>query len=115
MYGEWISVKDRKPNKEEIKKNDGTFLVQHSIFGKFDSIMICSYSDNLYKMDKDDFRDKKNEENKDGFYDLDSEYGYYEIDNVDGIIIHLPPALTIDLEFFFDRIEPGNTSISSVR
>ena len=83
MYGEWISVKDRKPNKEEIKKNDGTFPVQHSLFGKFDSIMICSYSDNLYKTDKDDFRDKKNEENKDGFYNLDSEYGYYEIDNVE--------------------------------
>ena len=36
---------------------------------------IASYSNNLYKVDEFDFYDKKNTS---GFYNYDSEYGYYE-------------------------------------
>ena len=42
-------------------------------------IEMLSYAKNLYKIDEFDFADKKN---KSGWYDYDSEYGYYVIDNI---------------------------------
>ena len=73
MNKEWVCVKDRKPNK------NGGFLCQDS----HGYIVIYNYSDNLYKLDSFDFYNKKNSKDKGGFYDYDSEYGYYEIENVE--------------------------------
>lgn len=64
----WISVKDRLPEEE------GQYIVTTK-FG----IKISSFSNNLYKIDKYDFEDYKGKQRK-GFYNYDSEYGYFEQD-----------------------------------
>ena len=64
---EWISVKDKLP------KKDGKYLcVVDGIIHLY--IKVCSYTNNLYSVDKYDFYDGKGES---GFYNLDTEYGYY--------------------------------------
>lgn len=72
MMPEWISVKDRLPEK------NGKYLC----FRKYNvlsggNIQIYSFAHNLKKVDKYDFR-----HNKSGWYDYDSEYGYCEVDNI---------------------------------
>lgn len=64
----WISVSENPPK-------DGTYLVTKKIYGK-SVIDIVSYARSLYIVDKFDFADKKG---KGGWYDYDSEYGYYEV------------------------------------
>ena len=64
----WISVEDRLPEEE------GQYIVTTK-FG----IKISSFSNNLYKIDKYDFEDYKGKQRK-GFYNYDSEYGYFEQD-----------------------------------
>lgn len=70
---EWISVKDKLPNK------NGKYLCCYRLyaFGS-KSIGIYSFAKNLRKVDKYDFKS----ENRAGWYDYDSEWGYYERNNV---------------------------------
>lgn len=67
---EWISVKDRLP------KKDGTYLCCHFFYGSYYT-SVRSFAKNLRKVDKYDF-----DTNKSGWYDSDSEWGYYEVSNV---------------------------------
>ena len=67
--GEWISVKDKLPDK------DGNYLC---CWGEHKGIAICSFAKNLRKVDKYDFKGK----NRAGWYDYDSEWGYGEMCNV---------------------------------
>lgn len=69
MNTEWISVKDRLPNRS------GKYLC--ASIPQY--IRTAYFSKNLYKVDKYDFADKKG---KSGFYNYDIEYGYCET-NVD--------------------------------
>lgn len=64
---EWISVKDKLPEK------DGEYLcVMNAPFVQ-PYIKVRSYAHNLYSVDKYDFYNDKGES---GFYRYDSEYGY---------------------------------------
>lgn len=68
---EWISVKDRLPNKK------GKYLCYFkSSYG--DWIKVASFSTNLEQVDKYDFYRK----NRSGWYSYDSEWGHYEHDDV---------------------------------
>lgn len=70
---EWISVKDRLPDK------NGRYLCCYDlgiVSGK--SIGIYSFAKNLYKVDKYDFKGMK----RMGWYDYDSEWGYGEMSGV---------------------------------
>ena len=64
----WISCKDALPTEE------GQYLLANKHSGGV-YYHVASWSNNLYKVDKYDFYDKKK---KSGFYKLDSEYGYIE-------------------------------------
>lgn len=64
----WIPV-DTSPKQSE------RYLAQTS----YNSMCVLGYAKNLYEVDKFDFCDDKG---KSGWYDYDSEYGYYEIDDV---------------------------------
>lgn len=58
----------------ELPKKDGRYLIwQHS------QVEIAWYADNLYTVDDYNFEDKKG---CSGWYKYDSEYGYYELDDV---------------------------------
>lgn len=57
----------------EPPKKNGKYLVWWC-----DEVDIADYTDNLYKVDGYDFKDKK----RAGWYEYDSEYGYFELDNV---------------------------------
>lgn len=72
----WISVKDRLPNK------DGRYLVTYGYIVdlNYRYIKTVEFAENLTKLDNYDF--PKNEYNRAGFYDYDSEYGYCEETNV---------------------------------
>ncbi|MCR4674062.1 MAG: DUF551 domain-containing protein [Lachnospiraceae bacterium] len=64
---EWIPVSERLPDK------GGQYLVTLH-FSTHDVIDVISYARNLYLVDEYDFSDKK----RPGWFDYDSEYGYYE-------------------------------------
>ena len=66
---EWISVKDKLPNK------DGKYLCCWCD-GKY--IDIYSFAKNLRKVDEIDFKGM----NRKGWYDYDSEWGYCEQESV---------------------------------
>lgn len=70
----WISVKDKLPNR------DGKYLVTYrsDIDNRF--IRIYGYSNNLSKVDNFDF--PRSKYNRAGWYDYDSDFGYYEVTNV---------------------------------
>lgn len=74
----WVSVKDMLPRwisvEEKLPEEEGQYIVTTK-FG----IKISSFSNNLYKLDKYDFADYKGKQRK-GFYNYDSEYGYFEQD-----------------------------------
>ena len=71
---EWISVKDRLPDR------DGEYLcVSLDVFFGKKFIEVHNFTKNLYKVDKYDFKDEKG---KSGFYGYDREYGYFQIGNV---------------------------------
>ncbi len=63
----WISVKDRLPEK------NGQYLVVKVYFG-FKRIAVVNFATNLYAIDKYDFHDAQ----RPGWYDMDDEAGYYE-------------------------------------
>ena len=66
---EWIPV-------SEQPKKDGKYLVTLH-FITHDAVETAKYSNNLHKVDEFDFP-----ENKAGWYNYDSEYGYYEQDSI---------------------------------
>ena len=74
-------IKDRKPDK------DGSYLCITGVKAYNDIIYfmhIIDFTHDLYKIDPYDFykyRYKRKDE-RSGWYNLDSEYGYYEITNV---------------------------------
>ena len=68
---QWIPCEERLPEK------DGNYLVCHTICGKTTAVDIAGYAKNLRKVDKYDFT-----KNKSGWYQYDSEYGYYETDGI---------------------------------
>ena len=63
----WIPVSERLP------EDDGKYLVTN----RSNFIEILKFAKDLHKVDKDDFP-----ESKSGWYTYDSEYGYYEDDEV---------------------------------
>lgn len=67
----WISVEDRLPE-------DGKYLCCFSSLGLAWCIDVLSYASDLNSVDDWDFYN----EHRGGFYDLDSECGYYEISGV---------------------------------
>ncbi len=67
----WISVEDRLPE-------DGKYLCCFSSLGLGWCIDVLSYASDLNSVDDWDFYN----EHRGGFYDLDSECGYYEISGV---------------------------------
>ena len=68
---EWINVKDRLPNK------NGEYIVVYQCF-KYRLIRVFRFALNLHEVDEFNFPD----ENRPGWYDDDSEVGYFEIDGV---------------------------------
>lgn len=68
----WIPVSERLPTK-------GKYLCLCDGDAKTSYIKICSFADNLYAVDEFDFYDY---ENVAGFFDYDSEYGYFRQNNV---------------------------------
>lgn len=69
--GEWISVKDRLPSE------DGEYLCCTD-FNGHKAMHIYSFAKNLRKVDKYDFKGQ----NRPGWYDYDSEWGYGEMHGV---------------------------------
>lgn len=69
----WIPVKERLPEK------DGKYLVTHVVSFQTRMIDVYSYANDLYKIDKYDFWDRKG---KSGWYDIDREYGGILLDDV---------------------------------
>ncbi len=65
------------PTSEGLPKEDGEYLCQRN-FGNHELFEVLSFSTNLYEVDEYDFCDI----NRAGFYDFDSEWGYYEAHNV---------------------------------
>ena len=63
---EWISVKDRLPEK------NGEYLIVYRYFG-YRSIKVCSFSTDLHRVDDYIFK-----EHRPGWYVCDSEVMYYE-------------------------------------
>ena len=69
----WTSVKDKLPDKD----------CKCWVTNDRGSVFSCDFTTNLYEIDEYDFIDKK----RPGFYEYDSEYGYFEWD---GIIAWMP-------------------------
>ena len=61
---------------EKSPDADGKYLVVKKVFGRA-TIDVCYFAVNLKSIDKWDFREKRS-----GWYDYDSEAGYYEISNI---------------------------------
>lgn len=70
---EWISVKDRLP------ETNMRCLCASEYYNKKYFYNTCHFSTNLYEVDDMDFC---NENGIAGFYNYDSEWGYYKISNV---------------------------------
>lgn len=68
-----IEVLERAKWHKEPPKKNGTYLIWWC-----NDIVIARYTDNLYEVDEYDFDDKK----RAGWYKYDSEYGYWELENV---------------------------------
>ena len=86
MQNKWIRVKDRLPNRS------GQYLCASGS----QYIKTAWFSKNLYKVDKYDFADKKG---KSGFYNYDSEWGYYETDVAYWMPLpKLPKGLNVNAE-----------------
>lgn len=68
---EWISVKDRLPDRAD------DYLVCRNLWGN-NIISVCTWTDNLEKIDDFNFYHKT----RAGWFDYDIEYGYFEYNDV---------------------------------
>ena len=68
---EWVSVNDRLPSDDE----EVLTQAEDGIYNLF------RYTEDLYKIDNYDFADCKNKK-VGGFYGYDSEFGYFEVDDI---------------------------------
>ncbi len=73
LMNKWIPVEQEKP------KDNTKVLVTREVF-EVPLVKIAGYSSNLHKLDPYDFSGK--EYKREGFYDYDSEWGFYEVTNV---------------------------------
>lgn len=71
----WIPYPDNKPTEEK------QYLVTRQITPTCKIISLSGWSNNLYKKDPCDFF---KDQDRPGWYDHDSEWGYYEITDVIG-------------------------------
>lgn len=71
----WIPVTERLP------EEDGKYLTVFTINTRPPRpvMEVCCYAKDLYKVDKYDFHDKKR---KHGFYQYDSEWGFFEMSDI---------------------------------
>ena len=65
---DWVKCSEKLPDQ------NGEYLVVKSIFGMFNKIDLCMFALNLYEVDEFEFQYDK----RPGWYDCDSETGYYE-------------------------------------
>ena len=74
----WIYCKDKLPDKTE------EYLVIKRTFNmeEYYNVTTACYSIDLYNFDEYDFHKYKNKKPKSGWFDYDSERGYFEINNV---------------------------------
>ena len=70
----WMPYPENKPTQ------NAAYLVTRQIMKSHKIINIMMWSDNLYEVDVFDFN--MEEDSHEGWYDCDSEWGYYEVDNV---------------------------------
>lgn len=79
---EWIDIlsSSEKPNKwipaNQPPKVSGKYIVTRH-FSNNDFVEMASYATDLHKVDKYDFPKRKA-----GWYNYDSEYGHYEVDDI---------------------------------
>lgn len=75
MCNQWVSVKGSYP------PEDGKYLTFYMLSTKppIPWMRVLDFAKDLYEVDRLDFENKKG---KPGFYGCDSEYGYYEVDDV---------------------------------
>lgn len=66
----WIKTSERQPTEENV------YLVAYKIFD-YIAYDTCRWTPNLHDIDEYDFAEE--EDKHSGFYDYDSEWGYYEI------------------------------------
>lgn len=87
----WIPVSERLPEK------DGEYLVtvKSTFKNTRNYIKHCHFARNLYLVDEYDFADKTGVA---GFYEYDSEYGYYEMTEVIAWMPFLPEPYKSDRE-----------------
>ena len=70
---QWVSINDRLPSK------DGDYLCSVLLINNQISMRIVSYADDLFKISNYDFYNKIG---VNGWYEYDSEYGYFIVPNV---------------------------------
>ena len=70
----WIKCSDRLPD------HDGEYLITKLLLGE-PKPSVCCFSKDLYGLDEYSFY-KYHHKRKSGWYDYDSEYGFYEISDV---------------------------------
>lgn len=75
MCDQWVSVKSSYP------PENGRYLVVYFLSTKppISWMRVLGFAKDLYEVDHLDFENKKG---KAGFYGYDSEFGYYEVDDV---------------------------------
>ena len=67
---------------EVLPKQDGTYLTTIKCTPYHNILMILQYTHDLYGISKYDFDFLKNKKKRQGWYNYDSEYGCYKVDNV---------------------------------
>ena len=76
VRGEWIPVSERLP------AINGQYLCQIKGSLKNAYFDVFCFSDDLYSVDEYDFHKYRGKKKKSGFYDYDSEWGYFEVRGV---------------------------------
>lgn len=74
---EFVKAQQWIPCSERLPEDDGRYLCMTKSFNDKPLVDLLSYAHNLHKVDEYDFPQEKN-----GWYDYDDEYGYYEDEQV---------------------------------
>lgn len=72
---------DLRRNRTDLPEEEGDVLIAQLFFDNFPVFKVSSYTKDLYNVSELDFEDRKG---IGGFFNYDSEYGYYEEINVVG-------------------------------